>query len=37
MSEDDSWCQSTEEQPDEPVQPEVIEVQADYIPNRWEE
>lgn len=29
MSDDEQWCQSTEEQPDEPVQPEVIVVQED--------
>lgn len=26
---DDNWCQSTEENPDETYQPEVIVVQAD--------
>ena len=33
MSED--WCESTEEEPDETYQEEIIEVQADYIPDRW--
>lgn len=33
MSED--WCQSTEEDPDETHEEEVIIVQADYIPDRW--
>jgi hypothetical protein len=37
MSEtDDSWCQSTEEQPNEPVEPDRIEVQEDYHPDRWD-
>lgn len=35
MSED--WCQSTEEEPDETYEEEVVVVQADYIPDRWSE
>lgn len=33
MSED--WCQSTEEEPDETYEEEVVAVQADYIPDHW--
>jgi hypothetical protein len=29
MSDDESWCQSTEEQPDEPLPPEILIVNAD--------
>jgi len=29
VSEDESWCQSTEEQPDETYEPDPIVVQAD--------
>lgn len=35
MSDPESWCQSTEEDPDETHEEEVIIVQADYIPDRW--
>lgn len=33
MSED--WCQSTEEEPNETYEEEVVVVQADYIPDHW--
>lgn len=35
MSED--WRQSTEEEPDETYEEEVVVVQADCIPDRWSE
>lgn len=36
MSDPEGWCQSTEEEPDETYEEEVVAVQADYIPDRWE-
>ena len=35
MGRDDEWCENTEDQPDETYEPEVIEVQADAPPDRW--
>ena len=32
---DEPWCQSTEEKPNEDYEPDRIEVQADYHPDRW--
>lgn len=35
MSDSEDWCQSSEEEPDETHEEDLIIVQADYVPDRW--